>query len=382
MGRILANHVLYGGFFLIGAVTVLLGPLIPEFKVRWGITDADVSFLFLAQFVTSSAGAIVATRHLGWSLVFGYAMVTAGLLGLTTESWSLAHLSFALIGLGLGLVAPATNILIAMRNPESRGAALATLNTIWGIGAVSCPLIFAALNNRLSSAFTLGLLAALGAVLCSVLALTSKALASTGLSSKDDEEKISDQPAGHREIILLSLLAGMLFLYAGIETSVGGWLVELSNQSASERSVVSLLIGSGFWGALLAGRASAAVLLRRISEKTLYKASLATAAVGVLGILFIDSQVGLAVGALAAGLGLASIYPLTVSILTAQTAATHSRGTGWVFAFAGFGAAALPWITGQVAGSSDALRDGFFVPLVGLVVLVLLYSVYQSRSAF
>ena len=85
----------------------------------------------------------------------------------------------------------------------------------------------------------------------------------------------------------------------------------------------------------------------------------------------------MAVSAVAVGAGLAPLFPLTVSFLAELTAATRSRSTGWVFALAGTGGAALPWLTARIAGGADRLAAGFVAPMVGLALLALLFGLLR-----
>ncbi len=75
---------------------------------------------------------------------------------------------------------------------------------------------------------------------------------------------------------------------------------------------------------------------------------------------------------------MAALYPLTVSVLAAATAASHSRATGWVLACGGLGGAALPWLTGTVAGDAAVPARAFLVPLAALALLAGLRSVQRA----
>lgn len=375
--------VLYGGFLLTGMATVLLGPLIPELEARWGVSHSQVASLFVAQFAASSMGAVISSFHQGRSLLCGYPLIAAGLAGLGFAAWPFALAAVALMGLGLGLVIPATNLRVAHAHPGRRGAALATLNLVWGLGAVSCPLLFAALLGRLPVAWVPGILAVLAALIAASLAAAiGREVASAPPAETSPAAPRSPAP-GRRSAGLgpQLLLASMLFLYVGAENAVGGWLVALSDQLGGGRSALSMVIGSGFWGALLAGRGLAPALLRRMTEAALYRGSLALALVGTVAVFLAGSRGLAAAGAVAAGAGMASIYPLTVSILTRQTASSGSRGTGWVFACAGFGAAVLPWLAGRLAGDSGGLGRGFLVPVGALVLLAALFGLQRASES-
>ncbi len=362
------------GFFLTGVVSVLLGPIIPELRAEWGVSRSQVASLFVAQFVASSLGAVVSSFHLRRSLIVGYGLIAAGLAGLAVGGWPLARPAMAVTGVGLGLAIAASNLWTAHRYPERRGASLASLNLLWGLGAVICPLLVAAVRGLVPVAATLGLLAIPAAASC--VALLS-ILGFGGSVAKRPATADAGRGAG-ASIGFLAVVATMLFVYVGVENAVGGWLVTLSDDLGGERAIVSLVIGSGFWGAILVGRAGTPWVLRFLDEAALYRVCLGLAAFGTLLLVVSGSRVAVASGAVAAGLGMAPLFPLTVSILAAATAGTRSRTAGWVLACGGLGGAALPWLTGQVTGASGALRHGFVVPLAGLVVLTALHGAQRS----
>ncbi len=370
-----ARTPLYAGFFLTGVVTVLLGPLLPELSREWRLPVEELAPLFVAQFLASAVGSFLSSYRRGLSLVIGYLLITIGLPCLAIASWPFALAPVAAIGLGLGLAIPATNLRVAHSQPTRPGAALSSLNLVWGAGAVGCPIAFAGRPGGTSSDAVLWGLAAAAGLVAVLL-----------VRAPDGEEDGSDVAAAAASVraeapgaptLALAIVAVILFLYVGIENAVGGWLVSLADEYQPARSAVSLWIGAGFWAALLGGRAAAPLLLRRMSERTLYAISLAVAAVGLLGLLTSGSQSSVAVSAVAVGAGLAPVFPLTVSFLAELTASTRSRSTGWVFALAGTGGAVLPWLAARLAGSAERLAVGFAAPTAGLLLLALLFGMLQ-----
>ena len=369
---------LYAGFLLTGVVTVLLGPLLPELSREWRLPVDRLAPLFVAQFLASALGSFLSSYRQGLSLVLGYLLIAVGLLSLAIATWPLALAAVAATGLGLGLAIPATNLRVAHSQPTRRGAALSSLNLVWGAGAVACPLLFAARPRGTSSDAVLVVLAVAAGL---VLLLLVRALG--GAEDRADPGSAGDSnqaatPAGIT--VTLAIIAAILFLYVGIENAVGGWLVSLADQFQPARAATSLWIGSGFWAALLASRALAPLLLRRFSEPALYRAGIALAGVGLVGLLTGRSLEVVAVSAVAVGAGLAPLFPLTISFLAELTASSRSRSTGWVFALAGTGGAAMPWLTAQVAGGADRLATGFVAPMAGLVFLALLFGLLRRLT--
>ena len=366
---------LYGGFLITGVVTVLLGPLLPELAREWRLPVEELRALFVVQFLASATGSLLSSYGLGLSLRLGYLLIAAGLVSLSLAPWPLALAPMAAVGLGLGMAIPATNLRVAHSQPRRRGAALSSLNMVWGAGAVACPLLFAVRPPGMSSDAVLLVLAAAGGLVLISLVPTR--------SGGETAAPPASAPAGRPGGVLPGLfaVAAIMFLYVGIENSVGGWLVGLADQFQAERSATSLWIGSGFWAALLASRAATPLVLRRVSEPALFGAGVVLAGGGLLGLLLSGSQAGLAVAAVATGAGLAPLFPLTISFLADLTAATRSRNTGWVFALAGAGGAVLPWLTGRLAGGADGLAAGFVAPIGGLALLALLFGLLRRLSA-
>jgi FHS family glucose/mannose:H+ symporter-like MFS transporter len=352
---------LHGTFLLSGSVTVVLGPLVPALEARWRLPHAQTGTLFVAQFAASSLGALLSGQHLRRSLVGGWSVVALGLAGLASCDWPWARAAMALVGFGLGLSIPATNLLVAHLSPGGRAASLSRLNLVWGIGAVGSPLLFAALSGRAAIGVVLGALAAAAAIAATVLARAVSPSASLVSARGEQPPRIW----GPRIFVVLGAL---LFLYVGTETTVGGWVVALAAQVTGERTA-SLLVGAGFWGALLVGRGLAPILLRRVSEPQLHGFALALSGAGLLTLLLATSRSGITSGALLAGAGLAPLFPLIVSAVAGEAETAGSGPAGPVFAMAGLGAACVPWLAGHVADREGALRLGFLVP-VGAVALM------------
>jgi len=137
---------------------------------------------------------------------------------------------------------------------------------------------------------------------------------------------------------------------------------------------------SFFWAPLLAGRGLAPLILKRTPEVKVISNGLVLAALGVLVLVTakVMSQVGS--GACLAGLGLSTIFPISVSILSQMFGLGTSRVAALVFTLAGLGGEALPWLVGIVSTSFGNLQFGLMVPLAScLSVLFLHHRLAQRR---
>jgi MFS transporter, FHS family, glucose/mannose:H+ symporter len=141
------------------------------------------------------------------------------------------------------------------------------------------------------------------------------------------------------------------------------------------------MIPSFFWGGLLAGRAFAPLALKFHKETAVARIGLTLALAGTLTIIFAHSIGMLNPGAALSGLGLASIFPIGVSLLPRWFGDSTTRISSAVFASGNTGGAILPWLVGKVSTHTGSLRLGFIVPLVGIAGLLAFYVVQGGASA-
>jgi MFS transporter, FHS family, glucose/mannose:H+ symporter len=373
------------GFVVCGIVTVLPGPLLPVMAAKWGLRDVQSGGFFAAEFAASTVGAIFSPLRLRRNLPTGYGLMSVGVVLLTigsqTAEASLGHglalAAFALIGLGIGLSVTATNLYVGSAAEEThrgdRARGLSIVNLWWGIGAVACPWLVAATEGG-------GWLRAF-----LVLVSLSAAFMFFGLSPQlrvaDMPSLIATRTSLAADAGLLAFFAVLLFLYVGVENTVGGWITTYAHRFSGLTVEDASLLVSLFWIALLAGRALGSALLRRLPERAVLLPSLALALVAVT-ILLEPHSTGVVLAAVAAaGAGFGPVFPLGVARLLARV--SDHRNTGWVFAMCASGGAVLPWLTGLVSTRTGSLRLGFAVAVgavAAILVLALLENTILRRS--
>jgi FHS family glucose/mannose:H+ symporter-like MFS transporter len=353
--------VLYAGFVLTGTANVVLGPLIPRLHADTGVPLETLGWLVLVQFTAHSLGAILSSVDVRRSLTLGYPLVALGLAGIRI-GWPGALAAIALVGLGLGLVIPATNVLIARWNPTRQAAALSRLNMLWGAGALSSPLLFAGLARLGAVRLAPVVLALSFGVLAALLVGRLPSLAAPPVAAG----------AGRPSLPLLALFALQLFLYAGAELTVGNWSIVLGGPYTAARPGMADLLGTSFYGALLVGRAVAPRLLHDRSSNVVYVGALIGAVAGCALMFAAHALTPLWIGVVIVGVACAPVFPILAAELVDYTHRVRPSAAGPVFAVCGFGAGALPWLAGYVAAAAGGLRGAVLVPLGAFILLVLL----------
>jgi MFS transporter, FHS family, glucose/mannose:H+ symporter len=374
--------VLYAGFVLSGMVTTLLGPLVPGIRGLWALDEAGAGLFFTAQFMGSFVGSTVPSlllRRPGslGTVMSGYAVIAAGLALFGQATWQFGLAATFLYGIGLGLVLPATNVLVAAATTRP-AAALSALNLAWGAGAALWPLIVGAVTRTSPLTHATVSLAVGCAVIAGVLAPWS--VRSIGPGSHTEDAGAAESGAPLPPAVPTALLFGVaFFLYSGSESSLGGWVGEQLRRLGSAETIGWTSAPALFWSALTAGRLAATVVLSRARVTPVLLGSLACAVLGAAVVAGARDAWLLLAGAAIAGLGLAPVFPIMIALMSRDLGTRALRLAGPLFACAGLGGAVLPWLVGYRTSTLASANVAMEVPLVAIVVLLGLLTWHAAR---
>jgi FHS family glucose/mannose:H+ symporter-like MFS transporter len=350
----------------------MLGPLLPALIQRWHIQDAQAGTLFTASFVGQFCGAWFATRNLRASVLFGSTITACGCVAMAWTNFNMAHIALFCIGVGLGAGLTAGNVIAGTVVPAARARLIALLNVAWGVGAITCPLIVRLVASTRPQNFFFATAAFLAVASLAAIAIPHV---------KQSVSHAEPYPQTRMPLPPLPLLVfgAAIFLYVGVENSLGGWLPSYAVRTNPSLHASSISIY--FWIAELTGRVLVTVLMTLIGEAALYRICLALLILTQI-ILCATAQIssaGVITLTVLAALSLAPLYPLILSFLLARTG-NHAR-LGAIFATASFGGATLPWLTGVFSTRFHGLRVGLLVPAAGATLLLFLSTVLTSRPA-
>jgi len=367
--------VAHAAFVPTGIVTVLLGPVLPALSARWLLTDEQAGEFFTAQFLASTIGVAISgvlVPKVGYraAMILGLVFMAAGVGFLPLGSRFFGLAAVAGYGIGLGLTIPTCNLLVAEVNPATRASRLSLLNFSWTVGAVACPFLLAPFQRagRISTFFL---------ALAVFVFLVAVSLAWVKLPRAAATNKAANEPSTPWLRLFMKptalVLGTLFFVYVGTENAVGGWLASYAKRLVDQPGTVWVTTPSYFYGGLLAGRALAPLFLRTMSEVRLVRVSVVTALVGLIMLLASRSMVLVLVFATIIGLGLAAIYPITISLLTNCFGPMAARVGSVMFMLASFGAASMPWLVGVLSTEEASLKVGLAVPLAGSALMLALY---------
>jgi MFS transporter, FHS family, glucose/mannose:H+ symporter len=377
-GRRFGAIAVFAAFAFTGSALVLLGCILPVISAQWHLGDERLGQLLLTLFAGSACGALLVTRALSRSIVAGL-LLTAGSAA-ALAFWSAGALAlFFGYGLGLGWSMTAMSLLIGSAFRERSGAALTLLNFFWSAGATVCPLATHAWfrHGTVRGLFlgVAGIAGVLALVLSGALGTLDRPRSFTVDGSASPARSSHEAAARPRLLIFFATFA---MLYVGVEASLGGWVLSYVHRMDLTRDVFASAAVSCFWLSLLAGRALAPAILLRMLERRFLVWSLLIAWFGILLLLTSGSAGGVLVGASLAGLGLAPVFPLCVSMFLALSG--QSSRTRWLFAVSGVGGAVMPWLTGHVSARTGSLHAGLLVPLLAVAVMLGMLRLGQFAS--
>jgi FHS family glucose/mannose:H+ symporter-like MFS transporter len=372
---------LHGIFFLTGMGMMLLGPVLPSLSATWNLQDAHAGMLLGALFLGSFLGAATLRQQLRRCLIEGCGAAVLGFAGAalaaTVRAGFLAGgLAFLLGGFGLGRAITSINLIAGEKFRGSRASALSMLSFTWGVGALLAPVVAGLTISRLRASGLLGIFA----ITTAVVGWIAIGYIPRERAQQADPTLCKPELAGLRQITSIGLVyfATMFFLYGGLESSISGWLSTYTLRTPGGTLRSGAMVTSSLWLGLTVGRAVAAALLLRLSERVLLVVGLVLAAGGTILLVWpVPGAPDLPWLAGAIGIGLAPAFPGLSAMLLART--PKAREAGSVMAISAFGGAVFPWLVGILSQRSGSLNKALAVPSGLCVVLILLVIGYSDR---
>jgi FHS family glucose/mannose:H+ symporter-like MFS transporter len=360
-------------FFAAGIATVMLGPLLPGLIHRWHIQDAQAGTLFTANYAGQLCGAWVASRNLRASILYGALLSAIGCTAMVWANFGAAHAVLFGIGIGLGAGLTAGNIIAGTIFPSARARLLSMLNVLWGIGAVTCPILIHLCGPDNFNLFFLVTSACLA--LSAIFAFGTPSATWSATSSAPGSSAKAPLNLSRTALIIFAIT---IILYIGVENTLGGWLPSYAVRT--NPSIQASTITLCFWIAELTGRLLVTAIIPLFTETTLYR---------ICAILFIATQALLCTrphpsqGSVIAftifsALSLAPLYPLIVAFLLTRTG--NHPNLGPLFSLATIGGATLPWLTGVISTRFHDLRAGLVVPAIGAILLLAVSPTVTAKS--
>ena len=359
---------IYFAFFASGAMSTLLGAILPEMGEAYGLDYAFRGVLLSAHQVGNLCAVIASgfipyligrkrsTFMLGLGIVLGLVLMTL------TGSSALLFIAFALTGIGRGTMSNITNVVVG-ETAENKAAGLNLLHASFAVGAFLAPFVAIAVIPS-SWRYAPWIIAAL--MLLALLLLLFSRLSSERVRKEKGEGTIPRS-------LQFWLNTFIMFFYLCSEASLIGWLVTYFQDAGIFPDSVSTAMQSFLWIMILVGRLICAVVSTRMNKNVL---------ILILGLMmtgfFIlmitaENPVVIVAAVFLVGFSMSGIYPTTLSTMEKKYNSS-TVATGLCIGTATVGAIIMPSIVGTVAESAG-IEGGIATISVAMAVMVTLMLV-------
>jgi fucose permease len=361
-----------GGFY--GFLINALGPVMPFLRDEIGFSYLIASLHFSAFAVGIIVAGLMANlliRRFGRGFTFwlgagGLAVGSILLLVSKQPVFSISSIFvMGAIGALLTVTVPAT---LADKHPDHRSIVFTEINVIGSFSAVMAPLLIG-LFARTVFGWQGGLIFMLGILFICVLIF---------YRTKFNEplRRISPADQAHQKLPkIFWLYWSGIFLVAGIEFSLGFWGAEFLEKKLDLAKADAATLMSLFLVAMLVGRFTGSRIATRFSGESILIASLLVTGAGFLVHWLVGNPIISIVGLIITGLGVANLYPITLTLAIDSAHGLTNLATGRVALASGLAILIAPFLLGSLAnGFGVALAYGIILILVVVALLIALIT--------
>src|SRR5688572_13514884 len=338
----------YAMLAYIGFSQSILGPLMPflrtELQLNYTLGGFLPATLAVGLILSGLVGDWLA-RHRSRRVVFWSGAIGLGtgvvLLGLS-HSFGLALIAVLGMGFGSSLTQVMIQALLADQHAERRAIALTEANVAASLSATLTPLVIGILQGTGVGWRTMPILVILFLTLLAITFYRQSIPDSIAVGSQSVEDR-------RRLPFSFWLYWMVLFLVVAVEMSMVVWATDFLDTVAGLSRIDAVLGFSAFPAAMLVGRIAGSRLTRRWSSLTLLLIALLVTLIGFV-IFWLSPLATLNVlGLFITGLGIANLYPLTISIAIGLAAGQSNKASARISLGVGTALLTAPLLLGWLA---------------------------------
>jgi FHS family Na+ dependent glucose MFS transporter 1 len=297
-----------------------------------------------------------------------------------------------LLGMAEGALGVGGNALLVWVHQSRVAPFMNALHFCYGVGAFISPLIIhyaLKISNTTTAAYlTLAILVLPSAIW--LLALPSPRNPGAPIESNSEgsqpahelREAVNEQNRGYIAAVnyrVVVLVAILLCLYIGAEVSYGNWIYSYVLKMNLGGDDMAAYLTSAFWGSLTVGRLLGVPLAAKFRPGKLLLVDLVGcfASLGV-ALLWSNSAAAITAASIGAGLSMASIYPMALSLAERRSRIT-GQVTGFLLLGGSVGGMIVPFLIGQMFDKTGP-RVMMFIILFDLIGALAVYLIIAAGS--
>ncbi|KAH1304232.1 hypothetical protein KXX11_001205 [Aspergillus fumigatus] len=375
--RVLAT---FASFAVVGASDGVYGALVPYLREDYKLSTTVVSLIFVTPFAGYAIATLVVNKiHMtlgqrGIAIIGPLCHIAPFVIMAIHPPWPVMLAVYVIVGLGNGLIDAAWNSWVAdMANANTMTG---LLGAFYGVGATLSPTI-ATQMIKSGLHWNYFYYTLLGGSVLELLTSVATFWQENAVSYRAKNRRSPDSSGGSRTTEAMKspitwLIASWLFVYMGVEVSVGGWVVDFMIQERNGKPFESGLVPTGFWAGVTVGRLNE-------GERTAITIYLAISIALELVFWLVPKFVVSAIAVSMLGFFTGPLFPAAVVVAAKLLPKhLHTPGIGLASSLAGGGAAILPFAAGAISGARGVQSLQPFI--LSLLVLMIIIWVLLPRN--
>jgi MFS transporter, FHS family, glucose/mannose:H+ symporter len=378
----LASYALYllGGL-VITAVGSVLPQLLTHYHVSYTVGGQLVLLGSLGFLIGVPLSSFLLGRFSEMNLLTIAALMIAlsqiGMLLLPPFEWIIAF-NF-LNGIGVAALEVVVATLMMEVFIGRRAIVMSYLEVSFGLGALLMPLVASLLISQNSwrfSFFITSVLALLMVVVCKMIPFKKETVSTSESDASDASSEPAPVLAKSQRWKILALFSVMIFMYAGVESSMNNFLSSIFIAYLDVIPSQATLSISVFWVAMLIGRVATGWIIRIVTyERYLFGSIGGTIVSLVLFIVLKEAVAGyILLGFL--GLAMSGIYSITMVYANHTFTGSARIVTSLITGFSGLGGAIFPALIGFTMDASGITSALWYITAFACLYLLALCIIF------
>ncbi|GLA58315.1 hypothetical protein AtubIFM56815_008636 [Aspergillus tubingensis] len=383
--RLLATFI---SFTVVGANDGVYGALVPYLREDYNLSTTVVSLIFVTPFAGYTIATLIVNKiHMtlgqrGIAIIGPLCHIVPYVIMAIHPPWPAMLAVYIIVGLGNGLIDAAWNSWIA--DMANANAMMGVLQAFYGLGATISPLVGTQMIKS-GLRWNYFYYTLLGASVLDLMVSSTLFWKENAASYRAKNHRSSDSGGGSRTTEAMKspitwLIAVWLFVYMGVEVSVGGWVVDFMVQVRHGEPYESGLIPTGFWAGVTVGRLVLGFVNDWLGERIAISIYLAISIALELIFWLVPQFIVSAVAVSLLGFFTGPLFPAAIVVAAKLLPKhLHTPGIGLASALAGGGGAILPFVAGAISGARGVQSLQPFV-LALLIALIAIWVLLPRRK--
>ncbi|MBT2254393.1 MFS transporter [Priestia megaterium] len=378
----LASYALYllGGL-VITAVGSVLPQLLTHYHVSYTVGGQLVLLGSLGFLIGVPLSSFLLGRFSEMNLLTIAALMIAlsqiGMLLLPPFEWIIAF-NF-LNGIGVAALEVVVATLMMEVFIGRRAIVMSYLEVSFGLGALLMPLVASLLISQNSwrfSFFITSVLALLMVVVCKMIPFKKETVSTSESDASDASSEPAPVLAKSQRWKILALFSVMIFMYAGVESSMNNFLSSIFITYLDVIPSQATLSISVFWVAMLMGRVATGWIIRIVTYERYLFGSIGGTIVSLLLFIVLKEAVAgyILLGFL--GLAMSGIYSITMVYANHTFTGSARIVTSLITGFSGLGGAIFPALIGFTMDESGITSALWYITAFACLYLLALCIIF------